>query len=108
MLLRPDDCWVANVRSVWAYLLVKHAYDFALANEELRLYRDGERSNEMNYDIWWELHRLLEASQTHLHDLGVREAKRQGASAGEHGYLWADAIANELYENREDLSKSSI
>ncbi len=101
MLLRPDDFWVANVRTVWAYLLIKHAYDFESANEELELYRDGERSSEMNYEIWWELHRLLETSQIHLHDLGVREARRQGAAVGEMRFLWADAIANAVYKQRE-------
>ena len=101
MLLRPDDFWVANVRTVWAYLLVKHAYDFGLANEELELYRDGERSSEMNYEVWWELHRLLETSQIHLHDLGVREAQRQGSGVGGMRFLWADAIANEVYKERE-------
>jgi len=101
MLLRPNDFWVANARTVWAYLLVKHAYDFKLANEELELYRDGERSSEMNYEIWWELHRLLETSQVHLHDLGLREAQRKVASIGKMKFLWADAIANEIYEQRE-------
>jgi len=101
MLLRPNDFWVANVRTVWAYLLVKHAYDFDLANEELELYRDGERSSEMNYEIWGELHRLLETSQIHLHDLGLREARRQGAAVGDKRFLWADAIANAIYKRRE-------
>ena len=101
MLLRPDDFWVANVRTVWAYLLIKHAYDFELANEELELYRDGERSSKMNYEIWGELHRLLETSQIHLHDLGVKEAQRQGAAVGDMRFLWADAIANEVYNQRK-------
>ena len=106
MLLRPMEFWVANVRSVWAYLLIKHAYNFQLANEELELYRDGERSSEMNYEIWWELHRLLETSQVHLHDLGLKEAKRQHAPIGEMRFLWADAIANEIYERRQDHPES--
>lgn len=105
MLLRPREFWVANVRSVWAYLLIKHAYDLQLANEELELYRDGERSSEMNYEIWWELHRLLETSQVHLHDLGIQEAKRQNAPIGEMRFLWADAIANEIYARRLDYAE---
>lgn len=35
MLLRPNDFWVANVRTVWAYLLVKHDYNLNVANEAM-------------------------------------------------------------------------
>lgn len=97
MLMKPDLFWVANVRTVWAYLLIKHADNIEYANEELRLYRDGERSSEMNYEVWSELHRLLETSQVRLHDLGIKEAAHQKASIGRLKYPWADAIASELY-----------
>ena len=100
MLIKPNDFWVANVRTVWAYLIVKHAYNIKLANEELQLYRDNERTSEMDYGVWTELHRLLETSQTHLHDLGVRKAQKENIPIGDLKYLWADAIANALFESK--------
>lgn len=105
MMLRPNDFWVANVRTIWAYLLIKHAYNLKLANEELMLYKDGERDSEMDYALWSEMHRLLETSQVHLHDLGVEEAQNQKTRIGKMKYLWADAIANELYVQRSHRFK---
>ncbi len=52
MMVRPETFWVANTRSIWAHLLVKHSFNYARANEELRLYRDPESASEMNYDLW--------------------------------------------------------
>lgn len=100
MMLRPNNFWIANVRSVWAYLLIKHAYNLKLANEELMLYKDGERDSEMDYALWSEMHQLLETSQVHLYDLSVSEAQKQKIPVGKLKYLWADAIANELYIQR--------
>ncbi len=100
MMLRPNDFWVANVRTIWAYLLIKHADNYKHANEELELYKDGERNSEMDYAIWSDMHRMLETSQVRLHDLGVEEAERQRLVVGKLKYLWADAIANELYVQR--------
>ena len=39
-MLNPEVCWVANTRTVWAHLLVKHNDDVSKADEELRLYRE--------------------------------------------------------------------
>ena len=97
MMLRPNDFWVANVRTVWAHLLIKHGDNYGLANEELQLYRNGERSSEMNYKIWAEIYPLLEVSLVRLHDLGVKEAKEQEVEPGSLRFLWADAIATHLF-----------
>jgi hypothetical protein len=95
-MLKPRTCWVANTRSIWAHLLVKHADNVERANEELKLYRSGEPS-EMDYAIWTEIHRLLETSMTRIAEEGARLAREHGVQPGELAYLWADAIANELY-----------
>jgi hypothetical protein len=97
MMLRPNDFWVANARTIWAYLLIKHADNYEHANEELKLYRDGERDSEMSYEVWSGMHRMLETSQVRLHDLGLIESERQGVPVGLMRYLWSDAIASELY-----------
>ena len=100
MMLRPTDFWVANVRTVWAHLLIKHGDNYDLANEELQLYRDRERSSEMDYRIWAEIYPQLEVSLVRLHDLGIEEAKKQGFEPGSLKFLWADAIATHLYHYR--------
>jgi len=100
MMLRPNDFWVANVRTVWTHLLIRHGDNYDLANEELQLYRDEERSSEMDYQIWAEIYLQLEVSLVRLHALGVEEAKQQEVEPGSLKYLWADAIATNLYYYR--------
>jgi hypothetical protein len=106
MMLSPDKFWVANVRTVWSHLLIKHGDDYKIANEALSLYRDseGDRSSEMEYKIWSEIHPLLEVSLCRLNDLGNNEAQRQNVKPGQRKYLWADAIANALYASRSTHS----
>lgn len=101
MMLRSNDFWVANVRTVWAHILIKHGDNYEKANEELMLYKDQDRTSEMDYQIWAEIYRTLETVLVRLHDLGVEEARRQSVEPGELKFLWADAIANELYEYRD-------
>jgi hypothetical protein len=99
MMLRPNNFWVANVRTVWAHLLIKHGDNYKLANEELELYKDGDRTSEMDYRIWSEIYSLLEVSLVRLHDIGRDEARKQGSQSGILKYLWADAIASMLYDS---------
>lgn len=99
-MLRPDTFWVTNTRTIWATLLVKHADDVGKANLELQLYRDGERDSEMDYRIWSDIHGKLDVSLTRLAKLGKGEAIAQKVKPGDLVYLWADAVANALYESR--------
>jgi hypothetical protein len=103
MMLRPDDFWVANVRTVWVHILIKHGDNYKKANEELKYYRDKERTSEMEYRIWADIYRTLETVLVRLHDLGMEEARRQGVEPGDLKFIWADAIANELYTYREEI-----
>jgi hypothetical protein len=50
MMLKPEQHWVGNVRTIWAHLLVFHEMNEDTANEALSQYYDGDRDSEMNYD----------------------------------------------------------
>jgi hypothetical protein len=97
-LMNPTICWVANTRSIWTHLVVKHADDYARANEELGLYRTADVSSEMAYAAWSAIHAELDVALTRLSDEGSLRARRAEVNSGEIKYLWADAIANAVYE----------
>jgi hypothetical protein len=96
-MVNPKICWVANTRTIWTHLVIKHADNFAKANEELRLYRSQDDTSEMAYRIWAEIHRELAASMTRIAEEGERLARAASVAPGSIKYLWADAIANALY-----------
>ncbi|WP_428717121.1 hypothetical protein [Undibacterium curvum] len=97
MLLRPNEHWVANTRSIWAYLLLKHG-SLSLAGEELQLYRSGAQDSEMAYPLWCDIHARMKPSTEKLAELSSEVAKSKGLEAGAFGYLWSDAVSNALYE----------
>lgn len=99
-LLNPEICWVANSRTIWLHLLVKHADNVDRANEELRLYRTSDADSEMAYTIWREIHRELGVSLTRIAEGGIEMAERAGLKPKSQAFLWADAIASDLYELR--------
>ena len=101
-MVNPQVCWTANTRTIWTHLVIKHADDFEKANEELKLYRTAEADSEMAYQIWAHIHGELATSMTRIAEEGERLAKSSGASPGSIKYLWADAIASELYEKFGD------
>jgi hypothetical protein len=98
MMLKPSHFWVANVRTVWTHLLLKHDYDLCKANEELKLYRSQEMTSEMEYRIWKEIYRLMKPSILKVCEKGGMVAIKQGVESGSLSYMWFDAIANALYE----------
>jgi hypothetical protein len=100
MMLCPDRFWVANTRSIWAHLLVKHDFDYAKANEELRLYRDPERTSEMDYRLWKAIYLVMQPNLLALGRMGDDEASAQGVRSGKEKNLWYDAIANAIYQKR--------
>jgi hypothetical protein len=97
-MLNPEVCWVANTRTIWTHLVIKHADNFARANEELKLYRNADVTSEMAYQLWAHIHQELAASMTRIAEEGERLAKCATIKPGEIKYLWADAIANALYD----------
>jgi hypothetical protein len=101
LMLRPDDFWVGNVRTIWAYLLIKHNWDYNIANEELELYRDDDISSEMAYQKWKAIYLSMRTNLDILVNLGNQYAVQERIKPGNLKYLWVDAIANALYEYDE-------
>jgi hypothetical protein len=95
MMLRPKNFWVGNVRTIWAYFLIKHQWDYDNANEALELYKEGDLSSEMTYELWKYLYLEMQNNLDLLIDLGNRYACAEGIKRGLSKYLWADAIANQ-------------
>lgn len=101
-MLRPDLFWVGNVRTIWTHLVIKHGWDYDKADEELELYRDDDISSEMAYQIWRDIYLSMEPNLSKLIGIGNKHALQSGVKAGKLKYLWADAIANALYEYEDD------
>ena len=99
MLLQPDTHWVANTRSIWSHLLIKHESP-TKADEELKLYRQGIQESEMAYKMWCAIHAEMKDHLQMIADGGASIAQKQGVNPGTHIFLWADAVANALYERR--------
>lgn len=81
-LMNPQNCWVANVRTIWTHLVIKHADNFHTADEELKLYRESDVDSEMAYKMWEAIHVELVGSMTRIAEEGQRFA----------------VIANQMYE----------
>lgn len=97
-MVNPNVCWVANTRTIWAHLVVKHDGNPAIANEALSLYRQGSDDSEMQYDYWRAIHGELGKSLPEIASQGTKLAKETGIAPGNLTFLWADAIADTLYE----------
>jgi len=46
-MVNPPVCWVANTRTIWTHLVIKHADSIAKADEELKLYREADVTSEI-------------------------------------------------------------
>jgi hypothetical protein len=98
MMIEPEKFWVANTRSVWAHLLVKHKFDYRKANEELKLYRDDDEDSEMAYKKWKAIYFEMRSNLVELGRRVEKRAAKQKISVGAAKNIWFDAIANALYE----------
>jgi hypothetical protein len=96
-MVNPKVCWVTNTRTIWTHLVVKHADDFDKAAEELKMYREADASSEMTYSMWTAIHDELAGTMTRIAKEGTKLAQASGVKSGTITYLWADAIANQLY-----------
>lgn len=97
-MINPSVCWVANKRTIWAHLVIKHHDNIEKANTELDLYNDADATSKMAYAKWAEIHGLLETSMTRICEMGQTVAHSKGVEGGTATYLWADAIACNLYD----------
>lgn len=96
-MVNPRVCWVANTRTIWTHLVIKHADNIAKADEELRLYREADVTSQMAYQMWADIHAKLDVALTRIAELGREAAKKVKVSPGDVTFLWADAIASHLY-----------
>jgi len=99
MMLNPNKFWVGNVRTIWVHLLIKHNWDYNKANEELELYRNDDISSEMIYKIWRDIYLSMETNLDHLIELANKSASHTGVTKGNLKYMWADAMANAIYDD---------
>lgn len=97
-LINPEVCWVANKRTIWTHLIIKHADNVAKADEELKLYNEADATSEMAYRMWAAIHAELDVALTRIAEQGSVLAKAAKIEPGNIVYLWADAIASHLYD----------
>jgi hypothetical protein len=96
-VVNPEVCWVANTRTIWTHLVIKHADNVGKADEELKLYREADVTSEMAYLYWCAIHAELGVALTRVSEIGRGLARKAGVEPGDVSYLWADAIASYLY-----------
>lgn len=101
-MVNPHFCWIANVRTIWTHLVYKHDDNFLKADQELGLYRESDVASEMTYQMWRALHAELAGTITRISEQGTKLSKESGVFPGSIRYLWADAIANHLYEDHHE------
>lgn len=96
-MVNPKVCWVANTRTIWTHLVIKHADSIRKADEQLKLYREADVNSEMGYQMWAAIHAELGVALTRIAELGHEKAKKSKITPGSITYIWADAIASALY-----------
>src|SRR5579875_508961 len=96
-MVNPNVCWVANTRTIWTHLVIKHADSIAKADVELALYREADVTSEMAYQMWSAIHAELGVALTRIAEIGQQLAAKAEVFPGEITFLWADAIASQLY-----------
>ena len=107
-MVNPKVCWVANTRTIWTHLVIKHADSIRKADEELKHYRQADVSSEMDYQMWTAIHAELRVALTRIAELGQENAKKSKITPGGITYIWADAIASALYEANHGEGKPRL
>lgn len=95
--MNPSVCWVANTRTIWTHLVVKHGDSIQIADEHLQLYREADVTSEMDYEMWTAIHAELRVALTRIAKMGQAKAKEAKITPGGVIFIWADAIASALY-----------
>ena len=104
MMVRPKEFWVANIRTVWSYILIEKNFHYEESEELLELY-NSHVDSEIDYSVWREIYSEIGKNLIKLSELGITEAKRQKVVVTNYQYylyLWSDAIANAMYEDYYD------
>jgi hypothetical protein len=56
----------------------------------------------MAYEAWTEIHGKLDVALTHIAKLGQEQARKTKVTPGNIIFIWADAIASNLYGTYHD------
>ena len=97
-MMQPSLCWVTNVRTVWAHLVVKYGGNRGKADEALLLYRQSDTESEMAYRMWEAIHDEMGQDMERIFVIGKQLSAAGGVESGDLRFLWADAVANGLYD----------
>lgn len=101
-MMNPNVCWVANTRTIWTHLVIKHNDNIETADKHLQLYRDSDGTSEMDYQMWAAIHAELRVALTRIAEDGQAKALKKKLTPGTITYIWADAIASALYGEYHD------
>jgi len=101
-MVNPEVCWVANTRTIWTHLVIKHNDNVKIADEHLKLYRESDVTSEMDYQMWAAIHAELRVALTRIAEDGQAKAQKKKVPPGSITYIWADAIASALYGEYHD------
>jgi hypothetical protein len=96
-MMKPSSFWVANKKSIWAHLVVKHD-SIARANEALKLYTEEDVDSEMAYQYWAAIHAEMKGDLEQICKMSPQPAETGGLLASELTFLWADAISCNLFD----------
>lgn len=96
-MMNPKVCWVANTRTIWTHLVLKHDWNTTYANQELRLYRLNDTESDMKYEMWKAVYVDMGPHLLRVVNESAEWADVDGVAPGDLTYLWADAIADGLY-----------
>jgi len=101
-MVNPQVCWVANTRTIWTHLVIKHNDNVRTADDHLKLYRESDVTSEMDYQMWAAIHAELRVALTRIAEDGQVKARRKNVTPGRITYIWADAIASAFYGQYHD------
>lgn len=101
-MVNPTVCWVANTRTIWTHLVIKHNDNVQKADGELKLYREADVTSEMAYRMWTAIHAELRVAMTRIAENGQAKTQNKCVEPGSDIYIWADAIASALYGKYHD------
>jgi hypothetical protein len=101
-MVNPQVCWVANTRTIWTHLVIKHNDNIQTADEHLQLYREADITSEMDYQMWSAIHAELRVALTRIAEDGQAKAQKKNVIPGSITYIWADAIASAFYGTYHD------
>jgi hypothetical protein len=98
MMLRPNQLYCTNARSVFGARSVQNGIENALdiINTYKELGKTGEGPEDQR-GIWAPFHEEVGPNLVSLVNLANPRSLEQGIAPGDNVYLWADSISNELY-----------